>query len=68
MTQPNNSQRLWMYEQMLTSRYMEETIERIYMEGKTPVFNMAKGPIPGEMHLQRPGALRGRRLCAPRGR
>ena len=51
MTQPNNSQRLWMYEQMLTSRYMEESIERIYMEGKTPVFNMAKGPIPGEMHL-----------------
>ena len=43
MTQPNNSQRLWMYEQMLTSRYMEESIERIYMEGKTPVFNMAKG-------------------------
>ena len=30
---------------------MEESIERIYMEGKTPVFNMAKGPIPGEMHL-----------------
>ena len=42
MTQPNNSQRLWMYEQMLTSRYMEESIERIYMEGKTPVFNMAR--------------------------
>ncbi len=51
MTQPTPSQRLWMYEQMLTSRYMEESIERIYMEGKTPVFNMAKGPIPGEMHL-----------------
>ncbi|EXF43284.1 TPP-dependent acetoin dehydrogenase complex, E1 component subunit alpha [Pseudomonas sp. BAY1663] len=46
MTQPNNSQRLWMYEQMLTSRYMEESIERIYMEGKTPVFNMAKGRFP----------------------
>ena len=28
MTQPNNSQRLWMYEQMLTSRYMEESIEQ----------------------------------------
>jgi pyruvate dehydrogenase E1 component alpha subunit len=40
-----------MFEQMLVSRYLEESIERIYMEGKTPVFNMANGPIPGEMHL-----------------
>ena len=39
------------FEQMLVSRYLEESIERIYMEGKTPVFNMANGPIPGEMHL-----------------
>jgi pyruvate dehydrogenase E1 component alpha subunit len=30
---------------------MEERIEAIYMEGKKPVFNMANGPIPGEMHL-----------------
>lgn len=51
MTAPSNAQRLWMFEQMLVSRYLEESIERIYMEGKTPVFNMAKGPIPGEMHL-----------------
>lgn len=51
MTLPSNAQRLWMFEQMLVSRYLEESIERIYMEGKTPVFNMAKGPIPGEMHL-----------------
>jgi pyruvate dehydrogenase E1 component alpha subunit len=40
-----------MYETMLVSRYFEETIEAIYLEGKKPVFNMAKGPIPGEMHL-----------------
>ncbi|MDH4556530.1 thiamine pyrophosphate-dependent dehydrogenase E1 component subunit alpha [Pseudomonas sp. BN417] len=51
MTIPSNDQRLWMFEQMLVSRYLEESIERIYMEGKTPVFNMANGPIPGEMHL-----------------
>ena len=36
---------------MLVSRFFEETIEQIYLEGKTPVFNMADGPIPGEMHL-----------------
>jgi len=40
-----------MYRNMLISRYMEERIESIYMEGKKPVFNMANGPIPGEMHL-----------------
>lgn len=51
MTVPSNDQRRWMFEQMLVSRYLEESIERIYMEGKTPVFNMANGPIPGEMHL-----------------
>ncbi|MGV2872202.1 thiamine pyrophosphate-dependent dehydrogenase E1 component subunit alpha [Colwellia sp. E150_009] len=48
---PTNSQRIWMYRNMLISRYMEERIEAIYMEGKKPVFNMANGPIPGEMHL-----------------
>lgn len=48
---PINEQKVWMYEQMQISRYMEEQIEKIYMEGKQPVFNMAKGPIPGEMHL-----------------
>ncbi|XKE46987.1 thiamine pyrophosphate-dependent dehydrogenase E1 component subunit alpha [Halomonas organivorans] len=49
--QPTSDQRLWMYRQMVTSRHLEERIETLYMEGKTPVFNMAKGPIPGEMHL-----------------
>ena len=47
MTTPSNDQRRWMLEQMLVSRYLEESIERIYMEGKTPVFIMANGPIPG---------------------
>ncbi|MEP6549263.1 MAG: thiamine pyrophosphate-dependent dehydrogenase E1 component subunit alpha [Gammaproteobacteria bacterium] len=40
-----------MYEQMVTSRYFEEAIKLAYLEGKQPLFNMAKGPIPGEMHL-----------------
>lgn len=51
MLLPTLEQKLWMYETMLVSRYFEETIEAIYLEGKKPVFNMAKGPIPGEMHL-----------------
>ena len=43
--------RLWMYQAMVRSRELENQIKTIYFEGKTPVFNMAKGPIPGEMHL-----------------
>jgi pyruvate dehydrogenase E1 component alpha subunit len=40
-----------MYETMVKSRYFEEKIAAVYMEGKQPLFNMANGPIPGEMHL-----------------
>ncbi|MEM8982167.1 MAG: thiamine pyrophosphate-dependent dehydrogenase E1 component subunit alpha [Pseudomonadota bacterium] len=42
---------LWMLETMLVSRHYEDAVKAAYMEGKTPRFNMADGPIPGEMHL-----------------
>jgi pyruvate dehydrogenase E1 component alpha subunit len=48
---PTKEQKLWMYENMVVSRRYEEAIEKIYLEGKQPAFNMANGPIPGEMHL-----------------
>lgn len=51
---------LWMYETMVKSRYYEETMERVYLEGKTPVFNIGAGTVPGEMHLsngQEPAAV-----------
>lgn len=48
---PTIAQKRWMYRHMLISRRFEEAIERIYFEGKAPAFNMANGPIPGEMHL-----------------
>lgn len=48
---PTPEQQQWMYRMMVTSRKFEEAIATIYMEGKTPAFNMADGPIPGEMHL-----------------
>ncbi len=47
----NASTRLWMYATMVRSRHFEALIKPAYFEGKSPVFNMAKGPIPGEMHL-----------------
>lgn len=40
-----------MYRAMKTSRYYEETMEKAYMEGKQPIFNIGAGPVPGEMHL-----------------
>lgn len=52
MTSPSNaSMRLWMYATMVKSRHFEALIKPAYFEGKSPVFNMAKGPLPGEMHL-----------------
>ncbi len=47
----NRSDRMWMYATMVKSRHFEGLIKPAYFEGKTPVFNMAKGPLPGEMHL-----------------
>jgi pyruvate dehydrogenase E1 component alpha subunit len=40
-----------MYETMVRSRYFEDRMASIYLEGKKPVFDLSKGPIPGEMHL-----------------
>ncbi|WP_372801244.1 thiamine pyrophosphate-dependent dehydrogenase E1 component subunit alpha [Paracoccus seriniphilus] len=48
---PSHETQHWMYRNMVLSRRFEERIAQIYFEGKTPVFNMANGPIPGEMHL-----------------
>jgi TPP-dependent pyruvate/acetoin dehydrogenase alpha subunit len=48
---PNLDSRIAMYGLMVKSRRYEEAIKLAYLEGKQPLFNMAKGPIPGEMHL-----------------
>ncbi len=42
---------LKLYQQMLTIRAYEETMVEIYKEGKIPVWDIASGPVPGEMHL-----------------
>lgn len=51
MVTENQNPRLWMYHTMVKSRYYEAQMKLAYLEGKQPVFNMAKGPVPGEMHL-----------------
>jgi TPP-dependent pyruvate/acetoin dehydrogenase alpha subunit len=47
---PTAPQRIWMYESMYRSRRFDELIFEAYWEGKRPIFNMGKGPLPGEMH------------------
>lgn len=49
---------LWMYEKMIEIREFEETMAKVYMEGKLPphiqkglAFDIGGGPVPGEMHL-----------------
>ncbi len=55
---PNDHQLLWMYETMLVIRDFEERMVNVYLEGKLPpaiqhglAFDIAGGPVPGEMHL-----------------
>jgi pyruvate dehydrogenase E1 component alpha subunit len=52
------NQLLWMYETMLEIREYEETMAKVYLEGKLPphiqkglAFDIGGGPVPGEMHL-----------------
>lgn len=48
---PSNETLREMHRQMLRIRLFEETIQQVYFEGKTPAFDIAAGPVPGEMHL-----------------
>lgn len=40
-----------MHRQMARIRVFEETIQKAYLDGKMPAFDIAAGPVPGEMHL-----------------
>jgi TPP-dependent pyruvate/acetoin dehydrogenase alpha subunit len=48
---PNDDVLREMHHQMVRIRLFEETIQKCYFEGKTPAFDIAAGPVPGEMHL-----------------
>jgi acetoin:2,6-dichlorophenolindophenol oxidoreductase subunit alpha len=55
---PTSEQLIWMYQTMVMIREFEETLAKVYMEGKLPpkiqkglAFDIGAGPIPGEMHL-----------------
>lgn len=42
---------LKIYATMVKIRYYEERMAEIYAEGKSPLFDISAGPVPGEMHL-----------------
>jgi len=48
---PSPEARREMYRQIVRSRTFELALQKVYLEGKTPVFNIAAGPLPGELHL-----------------
>lgn len=55
---PSDERKLWMYEKMIEIREYEETMAKVYLEGKLPphiqkglAFDIGAGPVPGEMHL-----------------
>ena len=47
----NADTKIRMYEQMFRNRYFEASMTEVYMEGKRPKFDLAKGIFPGEYHV-----------------
>jgi pyruvate dehydrogenase E1 component alpha subunit len=53
-----SEQLIWMYQTMIAIREFEDTMVKVYLEGKLPpniqkglAFDIGSGPVPGEMHL-----------------
>lgn len=49
--EPNKDQLIDLYRMMVRIRTFEERVGELYWADKTPVFNIAADPLPGEMHL-----------------
>ncbi|MFK7732723.1 MAG: thiamine pyrophosphate-dependent dehydrogenase E1 component subunit alpha [Pseudomonadales bacterium] len=47
---PTTEQRVAMYQSIVTAREFEDQVVAIYYADKQPVFDLAKGRIPGEIH------------------
>lgn len=48
---PSSETLMELHRQMVRARVFEESLQQAYTEGKTPAFDIAAGPIPGELHL-----------------
>ncbi|PNR99414.1 acetoin:2,6-dichlorophenolindophenol oxidoreductase subunit alpha [Petrotoga mexicana DSM 14811] len=51
MSETGENLLLELYRTMYKIRTYEETLAKIYYEGKSPLFDISAGPIPGELHL-----------------
>jgi TPP-dependent pyruvate/acetoin dehydrogenase alpha subunit len=49
--EPTKEQLLDLYRMLVKIRTFEESVGELYWENKSPVFNIAADPLPGEMHL-----------------
>jgi acetoin:2,6-dichlorophenolindophenol oxidoreductase subunit alpha len=49
--EPDDATLRSLHREMVRIRRFEETLQQAYLEGKTPAFDIAAGPVPGEMHL-----------------
>ena len=49
--EPNKEQLIDLYRMLVKIRTFEERVAELYWETKSPVFNIAADPLPGEMHL-----------------
>ena len=49
--EPTKEQLIELYRMMVKIRTFEERVAELYWENKSPVFNIAADPVPGEMHL-----------------
>jgi len=50
MTELTDAHRIWMYQIMVKSRAVDDRLNALYLDGKTPVFDFRAGILPGELH------------------
>ena len=63
MTIPTNIRRS-MYETMVRSRFLDDSLTEQYWIGKRPVFAFGAGPLPGELHTSHGQEPVGAGVCA----
>ena len=63
MTMPTNIRRS-MFETMVRSRFLDDSLTEQYWIGKRPVFAFGAGPLPGELHTSHGQEPVGAGVCA----
>jgi pyruvate dehydrogenase E1 component alpha subunit len=50
MHELTTERRIWMYRTMVKSRAVDDRLNSLYLDGKTPIFDFRAGILPGELH------------------